>query len=320
MPTGFEGSAEGKALSQAYEKLRGSVDLSVDLVQWRTVLQMTSLHRRLLRSIANAHRNVGVRVDRIERLKRDLQDKEISKRRARRVTRKLNDALNGLAALRLEYVYGWAPTMSTITELGQQVLLPNEPGMLVCEGKGKVRFTKTVESFYVDNVVPVRHIITVSERARVKMYFTPQKSVLDNLARISSLNPVSILYEATPFSFVLDWGWAIGGWFRDLETAFLYRNDFVTGYTSKSWRAETTAVMEGVRFETWSTPASPWFTTYSLRGEAVKTRFERTVLAAVPYPVKPVKQFQLGSGRMLNAIALMKATFLKADGLLANRR
>lgn len=315
-PNEFEPSALNMAYSNAYEQLRGSVDLSIDLVQWKQIIQMASLHRRLVREISNAGKNLLSKIELVERRERELT-RARTKRSAKRISRLLNQAANRLADARLEYVHGWSPTMSTIYELGKGILLPDEPGMLVCKGTGRALQQRNVNGYYVNNKVPVVHHVTISDRARVVMYFTPQPSVLDNLGKISALNPLSVAYEVTPFSFVLDWAYDISGWLRTLETAFLHRNDFVGGYQTRTQRCESSALMAGADI-TNSNPSAMSYIEYALRGQATQVRFSRSTLSVPPYPAKPVKQFKLGASRMLTAIALSKATLLRADGKIAS--
>lgn len=315
----FEASALTKAQSDAYEKLRGSVDLSIDLVQWRLLVNMLNFKRNLVRGLVDTALSLRPTVETIEELKRRLADPQTRRRRAKRMARKVNNLLNHLADARLTYVYGVAPTMSTIHDLGMMFMNPKEPGFLRCEGKGQVTQTIVVQNTSIaGGSLPSQHTFIVSDRARVVMYFTPQREVLDNLGRISSLNPVAILYEATPFSFVLDWAWDIGGWIRDIETAFLHRNDFVGGYQSVSKRIICYSELRGTDYS--GPPANGNFVRYDLTGSGRRTRFQRTGLMSAPYPVKPARQFSFGIGRQLNAIALAKGVLLRADDLLASRK
>lgn len=311
LPSGFEGSAASAALSDAYESLRGSVDLSIDLVQYRKVIAMVSIHRRLVKGIADTGRRLISKIELVERHKRELQSARTAKS-AKRVTRLLNRSLNMLADARLEAVYGWGPTMSTLHELRKGALRRNF-GYLKVEGIGGMSRNYVVKGGYVDGRVPIYHYISHSERSRVVMFFAPTPSVLDNLSRISSLNPVSVLYEATPFSFVLDWAFEFGNWFRTLETAFLHRNDFVRGYQTTSQRLLVDATMNGSY--TYNTVQ---YTAHSWSGTAVQVKFQRSVLSTAPYPAKPVRRFDFSAARTLNALSLAKATLFRADGLLAN--
>jgi hypothetical protein len=57
----------------------------------------------------------------------------------------------------------------------------------------------------------------------------PPSRLLD-LAKWSSFNPASVTWELLPYSFVVDWFVDVGGYLRDLESAFLYQSSFVRGY------------------------------------------------------------------------------------------
>lgn len=307
-----DSTAENIALGRMYDKLRGSVDLSVDLVQWKKTIAMLSLYRRFVNGVAKSAFKLIPRIDRIDQIKRDLADPRLSRRRAKRLTRELNGALNTLAQMRLEYVYGWSPTMGTIHELAEGAILTDEPGLLKVEGSGK---TTNRKIFEVGGKPPVRYVSSVSTRVRVVCYFNPRPNLVDALSKISSLNPVSILYEATPFSFVLDWITDISGWIRTLETAFVHRNEFVSGYKSSGNRF----VVEGSR--NGRVDSQGQFTEYkNWKGTVVTTTFRRTMLRSVPFPMKPVRQLTFNIDRQLNAIALAKATFLKADRSLQSWR
>lgn len=316
----YEQSALQSAISDAYEKLRGSIDLSVDLVQWRQVVSLVSAHRRLAAGLKTASRTLLPHVEKIEALQRKLKDPTIRRRRAKRMARELNNSLNYLAETRLEYVYGWSPTMRTIQDLAELAMNPKEPGMLRCEGKGRAKQTTAVYNTAIaGSALPAKHVFTISDRARVVLYYTPQKSVLDTMGKISSLNPAAILYEACPFSFVLDWMWDVGGWIRNLETAFLHRNDFVGGYQTLTKRVACDSLLSGTVY-TYG-PSSPgFFASYDLSGTHVMTRLSRTGLKTPPITVTPSRQFKFGIERQMNALALVKTVLLRADDLLSSRR
>lgn len=258
------------------------------------------------------------KIETVKALKRELTVAGTG-RRAKRVLRKLNSATNTLAKARLEYVYGWRPSAMTLYELAQQAINPASPGLLVCEGRGKVERSMLIESGAISPQVPVKHFATLSDKARVRLYFTPQPSVMGALAKISSLNPASVLYELTPYSFVLDWMWDIGGWLRTLETAFLHRNDFVGGWQDLTKRYQVSSRCSGVSVDWGQFPTGGW-TLYALQGEGTLTARNRSAINNVPYPARPTRQFEFGTGTLLNAIALAKVTLLDADALLAQRR
>lgn len=258
-------------------------------------------------------------VDTVKDLQKSLTDPKIGRRRARRIARKLNSTLNAIARARLEAVYGWMPMASTIHDLALQTLTPDAPGLLVVEGKSKIIRRIKKESFAISARVPLIHYIMLSDKARVVMFFNPQPTVMTMLGKITSLNPVSVLYEACPFSLVLDWAWGVSTWLRTVETAFLHRNDFAGGWQDLTRRYAVESVMSGTDRSSGNWSSGTW-TTFALQGEGTLTARSRSNFGFPPWPARPVRQFKFGSEKMLNAMALTKATLLDADALLAGRR
>jgi hypothetical protein len=204
--------------------------------------------------------------------------------------------------------------MATIHDFAKlAVTPPPQQGLLQCEGKGSV--VSYTQKLVGNSSVKESHIIKVSDRAAIKMFYNPPVSVMNQLGQISSLNPVSILYEVIPFSFVLDWAIDIGSWIRTLETAFLHRNEFVIGWQVQLQRTTITSQKVGIE-----RPLQNQTISWDLKGNLMSQRYDRKLLSTPVFPIRPVKQFTFGVGRQLNAIALAKATLLNADKAIAGRR
>lgn len=310
------GAARNLALADMYSKLRGEVDLSVDLVQWRKTLEMMSLYRRFVVGVARSAKNLIPQVDNIRGLQRDLTDARRAGKRSKRIARELNGALNTLAVARLEYVYGWSPTMGTLKDLYEQAINPGAPGLMRMEGYGRQNTTtQSKRPLFTGSKVQQTFTNVFDERVNFVCYFNPPPSVMTNLAKISSLNPVSVLYEATPFSFVLDWITDFSGFIRTLETAFVHRNSFVTGYVTTRTKSVVYGRTSGIEFVN-----DNLWTRYDYTENDTQFRKDRYRLTSAPYPRSPVKATSFGVERQLNAIALAKVTLLKADDLLKWRR
>lgn len=307
----FDEGIYNEALAQVYEKLRGSVDLSVDAFQWRTIKQMVSLRRRLIDMVGTHVKRVIPVTNRVEKALRLLDQANPRSRRAKRLRKEVRRGVETLARARLEFVYGWKPSYDTFRELAKGALRTGEAGMIACEGKSKSVRTRNVEQFSIDPKIPLRFTVTISQRVRIKTWFNPRPGVLDQLAQLSSLNPISVAYELIPYSFVLDWAVNISGYLRTMESAFTYRNDFVTGFVTRTRRLTVSARMDGINR---SGPNSG--TQYSLGGEAVKTTFNRSGLAAAPFPTYPRLKLKLTESRSLNALALVGVNLRKADKLI----
>jgi hypothetical protein len=120
------------------------------------------------------------------------------------------------------------------------------------------------------------------------------------LGNFTSLNPASIAWELTPYSFVVDWFVDFGGYMRSLESAMLMHSSFVDGFFSYSALNET---------HTWANmvqhPSPEVNTFWSIQGRFYAKYFKRERMVTVPIPRPPVFNANLGSTRLLNAAALM---------------
>lgn len=317
--TNFSSNVLAAAIGDAYGKLRGDTDLSIDLVQWRQMVAMAASYRKLVLTTIARAAYIRPLVSKTEMAIARLQSgrrQRLSRRRLKRLAREVNSALNTLAQQRLAYMYGIKPTMQSLHDLAVQAITPKEPGHIRIEGRGKDVYKYTAFDSSIDSRRPAKHVINASYRARVVMYFSPSGDVLEKLGGISSLNPVSIAYELIPFSFVLDWAVDIGGWIRSLETAFLHRNNFAGGYQTQTMAVTVGSEMTGVN----ATNLSGAWAFYELQGNYVMRRLLRSGLVNAPFQAAPIRPLSLGSTRGLNAIALAKTVLLRADELLRHKR
>lgn len=301
-----------KAYSDLVEQIRGNVDLSIDLIQWRQAKQMLSIYARLksgtvelinqsLRSIFLFNKRAAQRKDRLKR-------QRLSKFNTRRYdawynynARKL--ALQ-LARARLEYVYGIKPLASTIVGLGELIAKPEKAAMYKVKGKGRHVHQYTVS--FDSPTSQERRVNKVRYFCTLELYLKPQDRVLSNLSKISSLNPASIGWEAMPWSFVIDWVVDIGSWLRSVETATLYGSSFVFGRQSHGWKgtSDQSDVANSKNFR------------LSARAFAQKTVFVRTPLYSFPMPRMPLFELNLGASRALNGLALAAVNAKNVDDFI----
>jgi hypothetical protein len=130
-----------------------------------------------------------------------------------------------------------------------------------------------------------------------------------DLARWSSLNPYSLFYELLPLSFVADWFYNVGGYLNNLETALWYNSRFRAGYV-------TFLSAGGVQlFLKSSGPISGGATSHTSvwQGKATFTDIGRQKLLAWPLPEPPRLRAVLGASR-LTAGASLLAGFLSGGG------
>lgn len=260
-----------KALSDLNEKVRGTLDISVNLAQSSQMIRMFNVYKSAKRYALRADWRSIVR---------------------------------GVSGAWLEFTYGWKPLISDIYTAAEE--LQRKADNLVFKFfKGRATVMDTIQShqdfqFYgrIYYSVPVSHRCEI--KIRLKKSFDPTAS------RWTSLNPVSIAWELVPYSFVVDWFVNIGGFLRDTETALLYNSQFLDGYVTQSSRINHKYQLNQSR----ATPASGLWTpkstyTVNVTGSVERLRKTRTLLHSYPLPNRPSVTAGLSSHRLLNAAALI---------------
>lgn len=270
------------ALDRLNEKVRGSLDLSVAIGELGSTARMIK-----------ACLTFDGYVRRIDGLYR-------SRRRGSKINP--NAIVKRPADVWLEYTYGWKPLLSDIYNAADE----------------SVRFTlnrlSRISAGYVERLSDGTFYSSVAGRSypfsrqgvkgvKLGLVLEVPESRFD-LARWTSLNPVSIAWELLPYSFVVDWFYDVGGALRSFETALAFGSRFRTGYRSNfvygSHRASVgyDGLYQGTRL------------VYSGYNESSLKYFQRTKLPSYPYPYPPSFKVEMGWRRLLSSAALL-AQFLK---------
>lgn len=266
--------AYNRALSRLNEKVRGSLDLSIDLAEAGQTKRMLNATRQFEQF---ANQVLGNRKYKNLRL---------------------------LTERWLEYQYGWRPLLSDIKAAADESL------RVVINRINDVKSSATVRdddkgSF--DSQLgpyPVRASDTLKFLRGVRFHMTyeiPEESF--DIRRWTSLNPVSIAWELMPYSFVIDWFVDIGSTLRNVETALLYRTaNFRSGYYTTLSVNEGSAKVGRQKIG----PNVDVFMDLMTRKEV---SYERVVLSSYPFPMAPSFRVNLGTERLLSAASLL-ANFL----------
>lgn len=258
------------ALSRLNEKARGGLDLSIDLAESHQTVQMFKA------------------ISKLESYTKGLQ----------RFVKGKYGALTSLADYWLQYQYGWRPLVQDVFDT---VDLLQKRAVQLQRFKGSVTrplrdFTQTDQIINGFNV-PVFNKVKGKEGCKIVIVLT----VPDwDLAKFTSLNPVSIAWELLPYSFVADWFFDIGSMLRNYETAMLYNSRFKDGYVSylKAGTRECSTSFRGTangyNVETHATRASYDF-----------AYFLRQPLTSYPFPRPPTISCELGWQRLTSAASLL---------------
>lgn len=289
---------DNKTIDRFYDIVRGGLDLSVDIAEAGQARKMIGSSFKLV----NFVRSIPDLGPLIRRASNSLRNGRLGRDSARDIGKGISDKW-------LEYQYGWKPLISSIygaADESQRLVLNKIQNFSV---RARVPMSDPVDQNIRDlrfrardryNVVGVQ-----SAECSIRMSVPSW-----DLARWTSLNPVSIAWELMPYSFVVDWMYDVGGTLRRLESALLYDKHFQSGYWSRLFYYYTSYQKEGLLER--ATGASG---TYFGRISAWKrdVQFNRVLLSGMPGGHLPTIKADLGSSQLLNAAALL-AQFLKPGG------
>jgi hypothetical protein len=256
------------AKGENHDGVRGNLDVSIDLAEAHKTRQMLKVS------------------DRVVDYTRTFFKRKFG------VARAMSNAW-------LEYTYGVKPLLSTLFGAADESLRTVINRLQRYQARGTVYVTPNVAipwwygTDYLEQKDMRNLKVKLSTTLGVQIY-TDQWDP----ARWSTLNPIGIAWELTPYSFVFDWFLNVGGYLRNMETYLQYANKFKAGYRSDL------AVFSGdinYRYLYVNYPTGTQFKTGKFEG----IRFKRTILSAYPAPYLPQFQVDLGSSRLLSAAALL---------------
>lgn len=267
---GLDTNVYNTALSRAYEGIRGTLDLSIDGFQWRQTVGM-------FQALAAAKRSLNTVNGAISFLKGLRDPRNYAKRW-------------------LEYTYGLKPTMSSIYDTFNKCFTePDHPFLDVIATAKQVTSGRITDSAQ----FPTTWGYTVSDRVRFQFSVALEHTQNTQLAGFTSMNPVSIAYELTPFSFVADWFLDIGGYLRNLENALLYQSNLIDGFVTRSKRVSVSANTRGI-------VNSGGVTTIKQHNGTFRHSHKlRSLIATAPFPYPPRPKVDLGASRLVSAASLL---------------
>jgi hypothetical protein len=195
LPNNYD-SLYNVALERVYDKLRGSLDLSIAMAELNST-------RRLIKSIGSLSSYVT------------------------RNASWLKGSLKGSGKNWLKYNLGWRPLVQDVYGALDELYNYQLGGLLQVRGSANQKVDKLWAIF--DSPDQSKFIpADCLEGVRFHLQYKSKDGL--NVSRWTSLNPVSIAWELLPYSFVVDYFYDVGGMIRSLETSLLYDSDFVSGY------------------------------------------------------------------------------------------
>lgn len=272
----YDDTVTAESLSRLYDKVRNTVDLSVSIAEQGQV-------RRMLRDTART----------LEYVRRHpLSGLMQAYRNFRRYP---PGSAKAVGSKWLEFQYGWRPLAQDIYNSVIE-LEKSFRSLMVVEAKASSIASKTARA----NPSDLEYSeLTMSCRNLYKCRYTPATDTTALISNFTSLNPVSIAWELTPYSFVVDWFYDVGGYLRNFESALLQRANFIDGFQTQTYR------LTGKGFKKGSVNDAGFTTTYNQTNSISYSWKRRTVLGTTPFPELPRFKADLGSSRLLSAAALL---------------
>lgn len=171
-----------RALGKVYDKIRSSVDLSIDLAEAGKTFKMLRTAATLSHLILSVH----------------------PKNWSRRI---------------VEFQLGWRPLVSSLYEATKQAMQV-APQMIRVKERATSSYDRVVIGSPEPGISSVRNEHS-SFRTEFVVVYTPTGQSLEALARYASLNPASIAWELLPFSFLVDYVFNIGQVLRLAESSLI---------------------------------------------------------------------------------------------------
>lgn len=200
-----------------------------------------------------------------------------------------------LAQLWLAYVYGVRPIMQSVNDMVDAVAEGTNRGNLEFDASSTSRVTFQTDPYDDGNTVSwwtMFGLVKCQYNVRIS------KPWVDAIDRTGMLNPLSVAWELSPFSFVLDWGIPVGSFLESLTaTAGL---DFASGFMSTRKQAVFSARK--------SSQSSDPDVTFSNPGKMTVDMFSfsRYVLPGFLPPALYGKANPFSTEHVLSALALLR--------------
>jgi hypothetical protein len=206
----------------------------------------------------------------------------------------------------LEVQYGWKPLMSDI--FGAAAHLSGPSRLPLVHVKGNAKDTTEASGIWPARVgsSKVNYKCLTHHRVDCNLWYQLQSPVLAEFSSLGLVNPLEIVWELTPYSFVVDWFLPIGNWLSSLTADVGFA--FKSGSLSKLSKTGDLTVT-GVDWESGSNASSrvKYYGEYpKMIGESFN--FSRTCYPSSPVPGIYVKN-PISATHMLNAISLLWLAF-----------
>ncbi|UUW21282.1 MAG: maturation protein [Sanya fiers-like virus 15] len=288
--------------NEALDKLRKKIaSVRTNLLDmYRTRNQSISMIRKRMMTLTNAYR--ALRRGDWRHFKRLLK---INPKRP-------NKGWDNIPGLWLEYWYGWAPFIKDCYNICKDILrVPHMVTSTRVLKKFSVNTSKVYNDYYTKGTIYQRSDFFVLTTARAHCRVNNQ--AISAMAQTGILNPSLVLWEAVPYSFVVDWFIPVGEYLESLNS--------LAGIEVKDISATTTVVDNcevwsgNFKQELWHQKPISFTSYWNSKAK------ERKVYASFPSPIRmdTIKgPLDLSLQRFSYALSLMQQAFSRKSAKRLN--
>lgn len=199
----------------------------------------------------------------------------------------------------LEYQYGLKPLFQDLQGAVSELTEQRDASAWWQTFTGRAKEMRDESHLSYIGWLPSTSFVRREYRAQVGLSFIPNNNMLTTLARLGTLNTAEMLWEKTPFSFVVDWAFPVGDYFHVLDATVGWR--FLHGYQTTSSRTTSRRVVSS-SVQTGRVKAVG---SDLGQGKAMRFMLQRSVLPSVPTPSLPTFKNPISLGHLANGLSLL---------------
>lgn len=201
----------------------------------------------------------------------------------------------GLANLWLTYTYGVKPLLASLYGAADESLrvVINKLDRFRGRSSETVQNPRIImDSIFGNQTFRATGSFKVSCTIGVSLYVPSF-----DITRWTTLNPLNLAWELTPYSFVVDWFLNVGSYLSNMETYLANSSRFRQGYETQlqAWNLSISSI---------NTTFSDGFVNINT-GRSSGVWIDRTILSDYPIPSLPSFKANLGSSRLVSAASLL---------------
>lgn len=237
-----------------------------------------------------------------KRVLRAYKHRDEFARRGGTLTRR-EKALSKIPNFWLEMQYGWVPLMSDVHQALQAVDYYQTNGLYHFSKRRRVKdVTDTVNGTLNASTEGYKFLWSapVIQSCIYRVDYQVDTSALPILSSLGLANPVDLLWERLPFSFVVDWFLPVGNWFNTFDATL--GKHFIAGSRTRTWSYQSDVNTTNVFGRSMKVVEGGRTRSFSM---------DRDVLHSFPSPAAPRFKNPCSPTHVANALSLLVTAFTK---------